>query len=335
MNFNASDARQPPRKMKHGPQHQPTPPPQQMPQPYYGAGYGNPNASFNPNNYMGMGYPQGPQDGGVYGAQQNLPYQPMPQPQGFPSMPGIPDQVTAAAFQYGFNALGQSSQAVGREFEKYVPVSRLKYYFAVDTGYVVKKLRLLTFPFWHSDWSIKYESESQPVQPRYEINAPDLYIPLMAYVTYVVAAGLVLGTQDRFTPEMLGIQASSSLAFILFELAVIFVTMYITSIKSNLKLLDMLAYCGYQFIGAISALMAGLLFKSIGYYVVLTYFSFALGFFMMRSLKWQLQSDSAANQQDPYAASTSGTKRRFNLLILMMALQTFTMWRLSAHLIAP
>ncbi|CAB3382666.1 Hypothetical predicted protein [Cloeon dipterum] len=213
MNFNASDARQrkpnlpfqnldtddddrkTPRKMKHGPQHQPTPLPQQMPQPYYGAGYGNPNASFNPNNYMG--YPQVPQDGGVYGAQPNLPYQPMPQPQGFPSMPGIPDQVTAAAFQYGFNALGQSSQAVGREFEKYVPVSRLKYYFAVDTGYVVKKLRLLTFPFWHSDWSIKYESESQPVQPRYEINAPDLYIPLMAYVTYVVAAGLVLGTQDR------------------------------------------------------------------------------------------------------------------------------------------
>lgn len=43
---------------------------------------------------------------------------------------------------------------------------------------------------------MKFEQE-EPVQPRYEINAPDLYIPTMAYLTYVVVAGLVLGTQNR------------------------------------------------------------------------------------------------------------------------------------------
>jgi len=47
------------------------------------------------------------------------------------------------------------------------------------------------------DWSIKYEQD-EPVQPRFEINAPDLYIPTMAYVTYVLVAGLVLGMQDRY-----------------------------------------------------------------------------------------------------------------------------------------
>lgn len=36
------------------------------------------------------------------------------------------------------------------EFERYVPVSRLKYYFAVDTKYVVSKLGLLLFPFTHA-----------------------------------------------------------------------------------------------------------------------------------------------------------------------------------------
>jgi len=65
------------------------------------------------------------------------------------AMPNISDPMAAAAFQYGQVLMGQGTQAVGREFEKYVPVSRLKYYFAVDTGYVVKKLRLLMFPFWH------------------------------------------------------------------------------------------------------------------------------------------------------------------------------------------
>lgn len=46
------------------------------------------------------------------------------------------------------------------------------------------------------DWTCKY-SKSEPVAPRYEINAPDLYIPLMAFVTYILLAGSVLGTQMR------------------------------------------------------------------------------------------------------------------------------------------
>jgi hypothetical protein len=54
----------------------------------------------------------------------------------------------------------------------------------------------------------------------------------------------------------------------------------------------------------------------------------------MRSLKWQLQSDGSANHSDPYASGT-GTKRRLNLLVLMVGLQTLVMWRLSAHLVAP
>ncbi|KAJ4430635.1 hypothetical protein ANN_19224 [Periplaneta americana] len=121
-----------------------------------------------------------------------------PMDQGF----SIPSQflneplVANVAMQYGQALVGSGKQLVDRELEKYVPVSRLKYYFAVDTGYVTRKLGLLFFPFTHSDWSVKYEQD-EPVQPRYEINAPDLYIPTMAYVTYVLVAGLVLGMQDR------------------------------------------------------------------------------------------------------------------------------------------
>lgn len=48
----------------------------------------------------------------------------------------------------------------------------------------------------HQDWSVRYEQDT-PVQPRYEINAPDLYIPLMAVVTYILVAGLCLGIQKR------------------------------------------------------------------------------------------------------------------------------------------
>lgn len=39
---------------------------------------------------------------------------------------------------------------------------------------------------------VKYDQDT-PVQPRYDINAPDLYIPSMGYVTYVLLAGFMLG----------------------------------------------------------------------------------------------------------------------------------------------
>lgn len=81
---------------------------------------------------------------------------------GFPGAPqmgqgfAIPSQVFAQpmvadlAMQYGASMVGAGRQIVDRELEKYVPVSRLKYYFAVDSKYVTNKLRLLFFPFTHS-----------------------------------------------------------------------------------------------------------------------------------------------------------------------------------------
>ena len=142
---------------------------------------------------------------------------------------------------------------------KIVSTSKAKYYFAVDTNYVGKKIGLVLFPFAHKvsllnflcifcvilkwmlivcycgrnclfgyrqtkfqivfgylfkryssqiilclcitnwqksndfyliffsqDWSIRY-NQDEPVAPRYEINAPDLYIPgmLSVYIIYI------------------------------------------------------------------------------------------------------------------------------------------------------
>lgn len=57
--------------------------------------------------------------------------------------------VQGMAIQYGQKLADHGKQLVESHFEKYVPVTRLKYYFAVDNNYVVKKLMLLFFPFTH------------------------------------------------------------------------------------------------------------------------------------------------------------------------------------------
>ena len=79
------------------------------------------------------------------------PYSPHePRSEGF-STPQFATQLLAEpmvanmAAHYGNALVGSGKQ----QFEKYVPVSALKYYFAVDTDYVVMKLTLLFFPFTH------------------------------------------------------------------------------------------------------------------------------------------------------------------------------------------
>ena len=58
--------------------------------------------------------------------------------------------VANMAMQYGSNLVGQGREMIDQKLEKYVSVSQIKYYFAVDTRYVMKKLQLLFFPFAHS-----------------------------------------------------------------------------------------------------------------------------------------------------------------------------------------
>ncbi|GLV42252.1 Yip1-interacting factor 1 [Carabus blaptoides fortunei] len=243
------------------------------------------------------------------------------------------------ALQYGQQLADTGKHLMKTEIERYVPVTRLKYYFAVDTKYVLSKIKLLFFPFAHDDWSIKYEQDN-PVQPRFEVNAPDLYIPTMAYVTYVLVAGLVLGMQNRFSPEQIGIQASSALAWSIVEIAVYAATLYITNIRTMLRTFDLLAYSGYKYLGIIASVLVSLAFSTTGYYVSLVYCNFALAFFLMRSLKAQVLPDGTAHASPTvghYYGDTStsrGSKRRLYFLLFVAVLQPVLSWWLTFHLVA-
>lgn len=136
--------------------------PQQQPQ--FGAGsphidpiYMNPPVQqqydYNPN-------VQAPQYGGGFVDFNQQPQQQQQPQQTF--LNNVPPQVGGSfgvfqqpivqdmAMQYGQKLADQGKQMVETHFEKYVPITRLKYYFAVDNKYVINKLRLLFFPFTHS-----------------------------------------------------------------------------------------------------------------------------------------------------------------------------------------
>ncbi|XP_044264912.1 protein YIF1B [Tribolium madens] len=289
------------------------------------------NQSFNSSQNYGVP-PSNPQ---MYGFNPAPPYpnaQPPPNPQ-FGGVFGQPI-VQDMALQYGQQLANTGKSMIKQEVEKYVPVNSLKYYFAVDTKYVLSKLMLLFFPFTHKDWSVKYEQDG-PVQPRFEINAPDLYIPTMAYVTYVLVAGMVLGMQQKFTPEQIGILASSALAWFVVELALYSCTLYIANIKTTLRTLDLLAFSGYKFVGIIISILLSLIGAKTAYYCCLVYVNFALAFFLVRTLKAQVLVESNTQPTSYYGdvVPPTGNKRRLYFLLFVAAVQPVLSWWLSFHLI--
>ncbi|XP_047133062.1 protein YIF1B-B isoform X1 [Hydra vulgaris] len=293
------------------------------------------NKGQRPQNYMPQQYGYGSSqlfdDISVYGndpalmQQQNIGFQ--PQGEFYAGQQFVNDPMANAALHYGSQFVPAGKEFVEKKIDQFISVSKLKYYFAVDNAYVFRKLCLLIFPFSHQDWSLKYD-KSEPIAPRYEINAPDLYIPTMAFVTYVLVNGFIMGTQNRFTPEQLGMTASSALVWLFVELIMIIVSMYVIGILSNVKYLDLFALCGYKYVGMILSCIAGLLFNSFGYYMVLSWMSFAIAFYLARTLRLII----SPNEQSDSLARSSGTKRRLYVLVFISLIQPLFMYFLTRHL---
>jgi len=232
--------------------------------------------------------------------------------------------VTNMAMNMGADIMQQKKKEMEGMMEKYISVGQLKYYFAVDNTYVTKKLMLLMFPFTHSDWSIRYNHD-EPVQPRFELNAADLYIPSMAFVTYILVVGYMLGMQDRFSPDLLAATASTSLTVLVLELVVIYMTVTIMNINTTLAKCDILAFCMYKYVGMILCLVMGMFFSTTGYYFALAYTALALALFLFRTLHLRVEPEV-------HGVESHG-KRKIWLLASMVGWQPLVMLWLTYSLI--
>lgn len=127
----------------------------------------------------------------------------------------------------------------------------------MTNGYVINKLIIVLFPWRHRPWS-RQQSRSDPsgrgaefLPPREDINSPDMYIPLMAFVTYVLLTTLLAGLNGRFEPQLLGITFSNASVVIVLELLVLWLGRYFLNINSESQIYDLVAYSGYKFVGVI------------------------------------------------------------------------------------
>lgn len=158
------------------------------------------------------------------------------------------------------------------KINRYVSIPALKHYFNVSNSYVLSKLSLVLFPWYHKPWSRQqarmaatagpdgqlqqqhYASVFLP--PRDDLNSPDMYIPTMAFVTYILLCTVMAGLRGSFHPELLGSITTTALAVVIFEILCLKIAMYILAISNDSQLLDLVAYSGYKFVGIIVILLA-------------------------------------------------------------------------------
>ncbi|NXS85614.1 YIF1B protein, partial [Erpornis zantholeuca] len=239
---------------------------------------------------------------------------PFPPPGAFLSEP-----VSTLAAAYGSSLASHGRDIVEENLGRWVPVGRLKYYFAVDTVYVAKKLRLLVFPFGHQvleglggtgrDWE---------------------GVQAMAFLTYILLAGLALGTQNRFSPDSLGLVASSALAWLVLEVLSVLLSLYLVTVTTDLTPIDLLAFAGYKYVGMIVGLVAGLVLGRPGYYVALSWCCLSIFVFMIRTLRLKLLSEAAAE-----GVLVRGAKNQLRMYLTMAiaAAQPLFMYWLTFHLL--
>ncbi|KAI9471024.1 MAG: YIF1-domain-containing protein [Benjaminiella poitrasii] len=241
---------------------------------------------------------------------------------------GFSDPAAQMGMQFAGTAMAQGHAYVEKNFNRWVNLPALRHYFNVSNTYVMSKIRLLLFPWRHSSWNRSItRSETGQMEgfkpPREDINSPDLYIPVMAVVTYVLLCGLSAGLHKNFHPELLYIAVSTSIAIVFWEIVYTRLGCYFLSIPFEASVLDLLCYYGYKFIGIIVTDIVRLIGGK-GYisWLVFIYTGFCVSFFLLRSMRYVILPDAAAGP----STMNPQRKRRLWFLLTIAALQMVYMF---------
>lgn len=215
---------------------------------------------------------------------------------GLPFNTFFSDPAAQMGLQFSQSAFNASQQYMQQNLGQFVSNEDIKYYFKVSNSYVLKKLMLILFPYKNKSW-IRQSKTDVPnnnvpeiyATPTEDVNAPDLYIPTMSFLSYILVWALGEGVKGDFHPEMLGYATTRTLAFYLMDFILLRISFYVLGINSkNSKMWDLVSYTGYKFVPILILLILEILtdYSIIVRYSGLLILVFSLGFFMMRSLRY-------------------------------------------------
>ncbi|UZJ52861.1 hypothetical protein CBS101457_002181 [Exobasidium rhododendri] len=267
------------------------------------------------------------------------------------------DHTAQMGVHFGRQMAVAGGEYVEKNINRYLPLPVLKHYFNVSNSYVLHKLRLVLFPWRHKPWSRAHRhgtgssvggvtpgggaaaysgmaGESNGVggklqegfaAPREDVNSPDLYIPVMSVVTYVLLVSVIRGIESRFHPEVLGLVLSRALGIIFFEFILIKLGCYLLNIVGEHTVVDLLAYSGYKFVGVILTLLIGLMkLGRLSYWSIWAYTTAANAFFLLRSLRYVVLPDPSSPSS--VTITQAQRSRRIQFLFSIAVAQSVFGW---------
>ncbi|CAI5723102.1 unnamed protein product [Peronospora farinosa] len=202
-------------------------------------------------------------------------------------------------------AMNSAQDFLQKQSEMYLPGAygvwgSLKYYFTVNNSYVKSRLKILLLPFRHKNWRRMGNGDqdvSKPTQyapPTHDSNAPDLYIPLMGFLTYILIVGYSKGTSNQFSPDVITKDASYCLVMQLIEIGVLAACLYV--LNSSISFLDLVSFSGYKYVPLVINTVVFQLLGSIAYYVSLLYTGIAVSYFTLNCMKGSVAEPTPENR---------------------------------------
>jgi len=230
----------------------------------------------------------------------------------------------AATYAAGGGDVSKIAENVGKDLfdvglAKVIPglersLVGLRPYFAVDNQYVKKKMFMVLFPFAFREWareekidpngdgSVSYEL------PQVDQNAPDLYIPSMSLLTYVLLCALCYGNAGKFDPEVLPDVMSKCVITQILEVIAIRIGFYL--MEAPVPMLDLICYTGYKYLGLSVNMLSGLAMGHLlgyghrSYYFTYLWTATAVSYFILKVMANCI----------PRRTSAVGPKRQFMVL---------------------
>mmetsp|Transcript_1723 Transcript_1723/g.3790 ORF Transcript_1723/g.3790 Transcript_1723/m.3790 type:complete len:316 (+) Transcript_1723:73-1020(+) len=244
--------------------------------------------------------------------------------------PWNPTSMAAAAMMQGGlqnqNAmldlgLSAASSMASQSMGKFVPgassfYDSLKYYFAVSNTYVVIKLKMLLIPYTNKAWRRQTNQDGTFLKPSQDLNAPDLYIPTMSLLTYVLLSGLCYGASGQFTPAVLQDVTGYCLMTQGLEVAAIRAGHY--ALQAPCGWTDVAAYTGYKYFGLCINMLVGLTLGYWPYNLSLLFTAGGIFYFTLKTFANNVKKETARD----------GPKREF-VVLGFAAAQVVTMWFLG------
>jgi hypothetical protein len=252
----------------------------------------------NSNNYNNAG----PSMSGVPNNFQNQNFQNQPQ-HPFQNFDSINNPLMAAGISFVDK---KADQLIG-EGSTYWRV--LKEYFEVNNKFVFAKLKLMFYPHFMSktyNWSRLNDKKDlygggDNSGQNLVINNPELYIPFMSFVTYVLLLGLCQGLGStggatRFSPDTLIQTIWRCLVVHCLESCII--KFGISYFGYNMVYMDAFSYAGYKYVGLCFTIIAKIFGKFLTFMCGL-YMSLAFCYFIMKTLSALLPQQGAGSGWDP------------------------------------